>query len=187
MAHLHGRARRRLNGAAANARRRRLLPARWSRPGWGLVSALVVDAGEGRPRAGQRRVLRAGLGAVVLLLVVCAPAAPALAVASTPPALTPPAAAATSGTDGGVPGLEVRPGWDDAPGQAKIISLLNVTAQVGLACCIASVAIGGAALGIGRATGGGPVSGRGLGMVLGGGGGAVLIKLAPALIGWLSR
>ncbi|MBL7498724.1 hypothetical protein I6A84_04560 [Frankia sp. CNm7] len=88
---------------------------------------------------------------------------------------------------GGVPGINVNPGWRDMPGKEKIEMFLDVASQVGLACSLASVLIGAAMLGIGRATGNGQASSRGLTMVFGGGGGAVLIPLAPALIGWVSK
>ena len=126
-------------------------------------------------RRGRRLVAVAG---AALLLAVGGSSAPARAATTAP---------AAPGAGAGVPGIEVKPGWQDMPGQDKIQKLLDVTSQVGLACCIGSVVIGGAALGVGRATETGQASGRGLAMVLGGGGGAVLILLAPSLIGWLSR
>ncbi|MBL7520796.1 hypothetical protein I6A84_22575 [Frankia sp. CNm7] len=85
-----------------------------------------------------------------------------------------------------MPGITVNPDWRDMPGREKIEMFLDTASQVGLACCIGAVVIGGAAMGIGRASGAGQASSRGLAMVLGGGGGAVLILLAPALIGWAS-
>ncbi|WP_203013471.1 hypothetical protein [Frankia sp. AgW1.1] len=132
-----------------------------------------------RVRAWSRRARRLlSMAGAALLLAVCGSSSPAGAATSAP---------SPGATGEGVPGIDVRPGWQGMPGQDKIQTFLDVASQLGLACCIGSVVIGGAALGVGRATGAGQASGRGLGMVLGGGGGAVLILLAPSLIGWMSR
>jgi hypothetical protein len=89
-------------------------------------------------------------------------------------------------TEAPAPGqIEVTPDWRDLPGKDKITNLLDVASQVGLACCVASLVVGGAVMGISRATG--QASGRAPMMVLGGAGGAILIVFAPDLIGWLTK
>ncbi|WP_232295592.1 hypothetical protein [Parafrankia sp. EUN1f] len=82
--------------------------------------------------------------------------------------------------------IEVTPDWRDLPGRSKIEDLLDVAAQLGLVCCVGAVIVGGGALGIGRVTGSAPSGIRGWGMVLGGGGGALMITYAPDLIAWMT-
>jgi drug/metabolite transporter (DMT)-like permease len=122
-----------------------------------------------------RRRLGALLAAVGVAVVVVAGGGAASAATPNP---TPPAAP-------GHDPIEVTPNWRELPGKDKIQTLLDVASQVGLACCAGSVIIGGAAMGIGRATGQTP--GRAPLMVLGGGGGALLIEFAPDLINWLTQ
>jgi hypothetical protein len=81
--------------------------------------------------------------------------------------------------------IDVRPSWNNIPGKSKILTLLDVTSQLGLACCVAAIVVGGAALGLGRLTGSLQSGSRGSGLVLGGGGGALLIIFAPRIVEWL--
>jgi hypothetical protein len=83
--------------------------------------------------------------------------------------------------------IQVVPDWHDLPVKDRILDLLDTGAQVGLACCIATAIIGGAALGLSRMTGAGPSGIRGMAMLLGGGGGAIAIVYAPDLISWLAQ
>lgn len=82
--------------------------------------------------------------------------------------------------------IEVRPSWHDMPGKDKILSLLDVVSQVGLACCIAAVVIGGGIMGLSKLTGAGRGGTLAAGLVLGGGGGTILIMVAPAAVAWLA-
>jgi hypothetical protein len=100
-------------------------------------------------------------------------------------AATPAGAAATPAAPAPADPIEVRPSWGNVPGKDKILNLLGVTSEVGLACCIAAIVVGGAAMGLGRLSGSVQSGSRGSGMVLGGGGGAILIILAPKLVQWL--
>ncbi len=83
--------------------------------------------------------------------------------------------------------IQVVPNWHDLPIGGRILDLLDTASQVGLACCLAAVIIGGAALGISRVTGSAPSGIRGTAMLLGGGGGAIIIVYAPDLISWLAQ
>jgi hypothetical protein len=120
-----------------------------------------------------RRPVGTVAAATVVFLLTAAPAA----FAKTPAPSPAPAPAPADP-------IEVRPAWNDVPGQAKIVTLLGTASEIGLACCIAAIVIGGALLGLGRLSGS-MQSGRGSGMALAGGGGALLIVLAPRLVSWM--
>lgn len=81
--------------------------------------------------------------------------------------------------------VEVRPGWENAPWEGKAQTILNVTAQIGLACCVLSLLLGGAAMGVGRIIGSYQAGNRGLQLILGGGGGALVIASAASIVSWL--
>jgi hypothetical protein len=81
--------------------------------------------------------------------------------------------------------VEVTPSWDGAPGTEKVQRILNVTAQAGIVCCVLSVIVGGAAIGIGRLLGSGPAGVRGALMIFGGGGGSLVISFAAKIVVWL--
>jgi hypothetical protein len=81
--------------------------------------------------------------------------------------------------------LTVEPSWENAPWQPKVQTILNVTAQVSLACCLLAFLIGGAAMGVGRIVGSYQSGTRGLQFVLGGAGGALIIASAAPIISWL--
>ena len=90
-----------------------------------------------------------------------------------------------SPTGGQVAGLTVHPSWENAPWQPKVQTILNVTDQVAIACCVLGFLIGGAAMAIGRVTGAYQAGTRGLSFVLGAGAGALIIASAPAVVAWL--
>jgi hypothetical protein len=81
--------------------------------------------------------------------------------------------------------ITVDPSWENAPWQGKVQTVLNVTAQAALACCVGSLLVGGAAMGAGRITGSYQAGNRGLQLVLGGGGGALVVATAASVVGWL--
>lgn len=82
--------------------------------------------------------------------------------------------------------INVNPSWSGVPGQDKAQTILNVTAQAALACCVAACLLGGAAMGIGRVIGSYQAGNRGLMFFLGGGAGALAIGIAPAFVRWLA-
>jgi hypothetical protein len=141
--------------------RRRRPPTRRTRRG-------PPAAGTPARRRRRARLLPAALAAALLLAAGAAPAGAATPTPSPPP-----------------PGrIEVTPDWRDLPGKDKILQLLDVASQLGLACCVGSMVVGGAVMGISRFTG--QTSGRAPVMVLGGAGGALVIVFAPDLVGWLT-
>ena len=81
--------------------------------------------------------------------------------------------------------LTVTPSWENAPWKPKVQTILNVTAQVSLACCLLAFLVGGAAMGVGRIVGSYQSGTRGLQFVLGGAGGALIIASAPSIVSWL--
>jgi hypothetical protein len=100
-----------------------------------------------------------------------------------------PAAAWAAPTPSPAPGtsqpITVDPSWENAPWQGKVQTILNVTAQAALACCVGSLLLGGAAMGIGRATGSYQAGNRGVQLLIGGGGGALVVATAASVVGWL--
>ncbi|HYT09423.1 MAG TPA: hypothetical protein VEL73_02055 [Mycobacteriales bacterium] len=66
-------------------------------------------------------------------------------------------------------------------------TLLNVTAQVALVCCLAALLLGAAALGLGRVTGSYQGGGSGVQMILRGAVGALIVASAASFISWLIR
>jgi hypothetical protein len=139
-----------------------------SRPDAGRTRRRRPAAGAPGRRRPRVRLLPAALAAALILTAGGAPAGAATPTPSSPP-----------------PGqIEVTPDWRDLPGKDKILQLLDVASQLGLACCIGSMVVGGAVMGISRVTG--QSSGRAPVMVLGGGGGALIIIFAPDLVGWLT-
>lgn len=82
-------------------------------------------------------------------------------------------------------GLTVTPSWENAPWEPKVQTILNVTAQVSLACCVLAFLVGGAAMGVGRIVGSYQSGTRGLQFVLGGAGGALIIASASSIVSWL--
>lgn len=84
-------------------------------------------------------------------------------------------------------GVTVNPSWGGAPGTDKIQRILNATAQAGLTCCVASIVIGGAALGIGKLMGSTQMGVRAGQLIFGGGGGALVITLATKIVTWLLK
>jgi hypothetical protein len=115
---------------------------------------------------------RRAVGAVVLASVVLAGWLPAVAWAEPNP---------SPGADE----ITVRPSWENAPWQAKVQTVLNVTAQAALACCVLSLLVGGAALGIGRITGSYQAGNRGVALMVGGGAGALVVATAAEAVRWL--
>jgi hypothetical protein len=93
------------------------------------------------------------------------------------PVLTSPAAVAQEVT--------VDPSWENAPWVPQVQKILNVTAQMGLACCVLSLLVGGAAMGLGKVAGSYQAGHRGLQLILGGGGGSLVIVSAASIISWL--
>lgn len=81
--------------------------------------------------------------------------------------------------------IEVVPSWEEAPWQSKVQTILNVTAQIGLSCCVFSLLAGGAAMGIGKVVGSYQAGHRGLQLILGGGGGALVIASTASIVSWL--
>jgi hypothetical protein len=81
--------------------------------------------------------------------------------------------------------VTVEPSWEGAPWVPQVQKILNVTAQMGLACCVFSLLIGGAALGLGRVVGSYQAGQRGLQLILGGGGGSLVVVSAASIISWL--
>jgi hypothetical protein len=81
--------------------------------------------------------------------------------------------------------ITVRPSWENAPWQDKVQTILNVTAQAALACCVLSLLVGGAALGIGRVTGSYQAGNRGVQLLVGGGAGALVVATAASVVRWL--
>ena len=126
----------------------------------------------------------ASLGASVLLsaalLVSQAAYSPAPAAAQGRPSPTPTPTLTSMDA-----GLTVTPSWENAPWEPKVQTILNVTAQVSLACCLLAFLVGGAAMGVGRIVGSYQSGTRGLQFVLGGAGGALIIASAPSIVSWL--
>lgn len=83
------------------------------------------------------------------------------------------------------PSLAVNPSWENAPWEPKVQTILNVTAQAALACCVLAFLVGGAAMGVGRIIGSYQAGTRGLQFVLGGAGGALVIASASSVVSWL--
>jgi len=81
--------------------------------------------------------------------------------------------------------VPVEPSWEGAPWVPQVQKILNVTAQMALACCVFSLLIGGAALGLGRVMGSYQAGHRGLQLILGGGGGSLVVVSAASIISWL--
>jgi len=81
--------------------------------------------------------------------------------------------------------ITVHPSWENAPWQDKVQTILNVTAQAALACCVLSLLVGGAALGIGRVTGSYQAGNRGVQLLVGGGAGALVVATAASVVRWL--
>jgi hypothetical protein len=81
--------------------------------------------------------------------------------------------------------IEVQPSWEQAPWQGKVQTILNVTAQIGLSCCVFSLLAGGAAMGVGKVIGSYQAGHRGLQLILGGGGGALVIASTASIVSWL--
>ena len=94
------------------------------------------------------------------------------------------AAEPTPGAGSGEP-ITVHPSWENAPWQDKVQTILNVTAQAALACCVLSLLVGGAALGIGRVTGSYQAGNRGVQLLVGGGAGALVVATAASVVRWL--
>ena len=117
---------------------------------------------------------RQAVGTLVLAAAVLAGWLPALAWAEPSPSPMP-------GSDS----ITVHPSWENAPWQAKVQTVLNVTAQAALACCVLSLLVGGAALGIGRITGSYQAGNRGVALLVGGGAGALVVATAAEAVRWL--
>lgn len=81
--------------------------------------------------------------------------------------------------------VTVEPSWRGAPWQGKVQLILDVTAQIALACCVLSLLLGGAALGVARMIGSYQAGHRGVQLILGGGGGALVVATAASVVGWL--
>ncbi len=81
--------------------------------------------------------------------------------------------------------ITVNPSWENAPWQDKVQTILNVTAQAALACCVLSLLLGGAAMGVGRITGSYQAGNRGVQLLIGGGGGALVVATAASVVRWL--
>jgi hypothetical protein len=81
--------------------------------------------------------------------------------------------------------ITVDPSWEDAPWEGKVQTVLNVTAQAALACCVGSLLVGGAAMGLGRITGSYQAGNRGVQLLIGGGAGALVVATAASVVGWL--
>jgi hypothetical protein len=84
-----------------------------------------------------------------------------------------------------VAGLTVTPSWENAPWEPKVQTILNVTAQVAISCCVLGFLIGGATMAVGRVVGSYQAGTRGLTIVLGAGGGALIIASAASVVAWL--
>ncbi len=123
------------------------------------------------PRVGR---WRRTVGVVVLAAAVWVGWLPAVAWAD--PAVSP-----SPGSDQ----ITVHPSWENAPWQAKVQTVLSVTAQAALACCVLSLLVGGAALGIGRITGSYQAGNRGVALLVGGGAGALVVATAAEAVRWL--
>ena len=126
-------------------------------------------------RLAVRRCCRAVVSTVVLLLVEVVVLFPVTAWAEPGTSPTP-----------GAP-ITVNPSWENAPWQPKAQTVLNVTAQAALACCVLSLLVGGAAMGIGKIAGSYQAGDRGLRLVLGGGAGALVVASAAQAVSWLIR
>jgi hypothetical protein len=126
-------------------------------------------------RLAVRKRCRAVMSTVALLLVEMAIVFPAVAWAEPGTSPTP-----------GAP-ITVNPSWENAPWQPKAQTVLNVTAQAALACCVLSLLVGGAALGVGKIAGSYQAGDRGLRLILGGGAGALVIASAAQAVSWLIR
>jgi len=81
--------------------------------------------------------------------------------------------------------VTVKPSWENAPWKDKVQTILNVTAQIGVACCVLALLLGGAAMGVGKIAGSYQAGNRGLQLILGGGGGALIIASAASIVSWL--
>ncbi len=90
-----------------------------------------------------------------------------------------------SPSPGGSAPITVHPSWENAPWQDKVQTILNVTAQAALACCVLSFLVGGAALGFGRITGSYQAGNRGVQLLVGGGAGALVVATAASVVRWL--
>ncbi len=124
-------------------------------------------------RLAVRKRCHAVMSTVALLLVEIAVVFPAVAWAE-------PGASPTPGAP-----ITVNPSWENAPWQPKVQTVLNVTAQAALACCVLSLLVGGAALGVGKIAGSYQAGDRGLRLILGGGAGALVIASAAQAVSWL--
>jgi hypothetical protein len=83
--------------------------------------------------------------------------------------------------------VQVTPNWEGAPWVGKVQLLLNVTAQAALACCVLALLVGGASLAVGRILGANQAGSRGLQLILGGVGGALVIISAASIVAWLTK
>jgi hypothetical protein len=83
--------------------------------------------------------------------------------------------------------VTVTPSWEGAPWQPKVQTLLNVTAQTAIVCCLFAVLAGAAVMGISRMTGSYQGGSRGLVWVIGGLGGALIVLFAAPALNWLLR
>jgi hypothetical protein len=81
--------------------------------------------------------------------------------------------------------VTVVPSWRDAPWEGKVQMVLDVTAHIALACCVLSLLLGGAALGVAKAVGSYQAGHRGVQLILGGGGGALVVASAASIVNWL--
>ena len=81
--------------------------------------------------------------------------------------------------------IEVNPSWESAPWQGTVERLLNVTAQTAFACCAFSLLAGGAAMGLGKIVGSYQAGHRGLQLMVGGGGGALVVASTASILSWL--
>ncbi len=126
-----------------------------------------------QPTAGSRR--RRIVSTVLLLLAEATIWLPGPAWAEPTPSPGP----------GGSAPITVHPSWENAPWQDKVQTILNVTAQAALACCVLSLLVGGAALGIGRVTGSYQAGNRGVALLVGGGAGALVVATAASVVRWL--
>jgi hypothetical protein len=141
-----------------------------------VVDRQEISPSERRPRGRRARVTSSVVLSVVLFVIqwVCSPGWAAAQGQRPTPSL-------------GVsnPSLEIHPSWENAPWEPKVHTILNVTAQASLVCCLLAIVIGGGAMGVGRILGSYQSGTRGLQFVLGGAGGALVIVSAPALVSWL--
>jgi hypothetical protein len=81
--------------------------------------------------------------------------------------------------------IEVNPSWEAAPWRATVERLLNVGAQTAFACCAFSLLAGGAAMGLGKMFGSYQAGHRGLQLMVGGGGGALVVASTASILSWL--